>query len=238
MTITTILQIYKRKEYLAEQLEAIRNQTIKSDKIIVIHNEGDVKFDYPDNVQVIYSSENMRYHLRFAIGLLAQTEYVAFFDDDTIPGKNWYKNCVETIKKHDCICGTSGRIVDRKNNRQLAVGWATHNEDDVEVDFVGHSWVMRKNTLKYMWYDDIIEYNNGEDIQLSANAQLFGKIPTFVPPHPISDKTMWGSGDNAMKYGSDKVASYLVNPSHNTERYALFDEYIKRGWKLILEKKR
>jgi len=236
MTITTILQTYRRPNYFCEQLKAIQNQSIKSDKIIVVQNEGGEKFNYPENMHVIQSSENMKFHLRFAIGLLADTEYIAFFDDDTIPGCNWYKNCIETIKKYNCICGTNGRIVDRKNNTQLGVGWGTQNEVAEEVDFVGHAWFLKKKHLKYMFFDDTIEYNNGEDIQLSANAQRFGKIPTYVPPHPISDTTVWGSGKDAMKYGTDKVASYIVNPTHNTERYTLFDEYAKRGWKLILEK--
>ena len=239
MTITTILQIYKRPEYLQEQINAVLNQTLKSDKLIIVHNEGDAIFDnivYPENTQFIYATPNMKFHLRFAIGLLMNTEYVAFFDDDTIPGENWYKNCIETISKHECICGTNGRIVDRENNTQIGVGWGTQNEIEKEVDFVGHAWFLRKKHLKYMWYDDTIEYNNGEDIQLSANAQIFGNIPTYVPPHPISDKTLWGSGKDAMKYGTDSVASYIVNPTHNVERYTLFHEYLQKGWKLVLEK--
>ena len=237
MSITTILQLYKRPEYLQEQLEAVMKQTIKSDKIIIVHNEGEVNFKYPENVQVIYAKPNMKFHLRFAIGLLADTEYVSFLDDDTIPQPKWYENCINTIKKHDCICGTNGRIVDRKNKRQFGPGWSNPSDNEVEVDFVGHAWFLRKENLKYMWYDNIIEFNNGEDVQLSANAQIFAGIPTFVPPHPMLNKEVWGSDPTkAMKYGCDSVASWIVNKMHNQERYILFDEYVRRGWKLLLEK--
>lgn len=236
MSITTILQTYKRPNYIIEQINAIKQQTLSSN-IIIVENEGGCKFDYPEDItHVIRSSKNMKFHLRFAIGLLADTEYIAFFDDDSIPGCNWYKNCVDTIARHDCICGTNGRIIDRKNKKQFGPGWSDPSDYEVEVDFVGHAWFFKKKNLKYMWYDDIMEYQNGEDIQLSANAQIFGKILTFVPPHPISDKTMWGSGENAMKYGTDKNASYILNPTHNDERYKLFDYYVNKDWQLILEK--
>ncbi len=236
MSITTILQVYRRPQYLQEQLEAIAKQTIKSDKIVIVHNEGEVDFNYPNNVQLVYANPNMKFHLRYAVGLLADTEYVSFFDDDTIPQPKWTENCINTIAKHDCICVTNGRIVDRVNKRQYGPGWSNPNNEEIEVDFGGHAIFLKKKNLKYMFFDDIIEHNNGEDIQLSANAQIFGKIPTFVPPHPVSNKEIWGSDpEKAMKYGCDPVSSWIVNKSHNQERFRLFDEYVKRGWKLILE---
>lgn len=239
MSITTVLQIYKRPDYLKEQLEAIDTQTIKSERIFIVHNEGGVKFDIPEreDIQYFYISPNQKFHPRFALGLLAKTEYVSFFDDDTIPGSRWVENCINTINKHDCICVTNGRIIDRINKRQYGPGWSNPSDKEVEVDFGGHAWFLKKKNLKYMFYDDIIEYNNGEDIQLSANAKIFANIPTFVPPHPISDKTLWGSDpEKAMKFGCDSVSSWIVNKTHNQERYRLFDEYVKRSWKLLLEK--
>lgn len=237
MTLTTILQVYKRPQYLAEQLEAIKKQTVKSDKIIIIHNEGNTSFKYPKDVEIIYANPNRKFHLRFAIGLLEISDYLAFYDDDTIPGSRWIENCIKTIEKHDCICVTNGRIIDRQHKLQYAPGWNNPSDNEHLVDFGGHSWVLRTKNLKYMWYDNSLNLNNGEDIQLSANAQIFGKIPTYVPPHPIFDKTLWGTDPKkAMKYGNDSVASWIVNPIHNEERFKLFDEYVKRGWKLLLEK--
>ena len=235
-TITTILQTYKRPEYLKEQLEAIKQQSIKSDKLIIVQNEGGYEFDFPENAQLIYAMPNMKFHLRFAIGLLATTDYVAFFDDDTLPCENWYKNCIDTINKHDCICVTNGRIVDRAKRQQYGPGWSNPSDQEVEADFGGHAWFLKKENLKYMWYEDPLFLDNGEDIQLSANCQRFGNIPTFVPPHPLSDKSLWGSNpDKAMKFGCDAVSSWKVNPSHNQERFDLFDKYVEKGWKLLLE---
>jgi len=238
LNIITIIQIYKRPAYLQEQIEAVKNQTIKSDKIVIVHNEGEIKFKYPKDIQLVYANPNLKFHLRYAIGLLLDTEYISILDDDTIPQSGWYENCIETIKRHDCICVTNGRIVDRKNKTQYGPGWSNPSNKEVLVDFGGHALFFKKSTLKYMWHDEIVEYNNGEDIQLSANAQIYGNIPTYVPPHPSENKNLWGADPvKAMKYGCDEVSFWIVNrETHNFERFKLIDEYVKKGWKLVLEK--
>ena len=233
MSVTTILQIFKRPNYLKEQLEAVLNQSVKSDKIIVVHNEGDIKIEYPDNVQLIYANPNMKFHLRFAIGLLTDTEYVSFLDDDTIPQSRWYENCIETIRRHDCLCVTNGRIY-VPPDKWAAPGWGNPIDNEMLVDFGGHAWFLRQENLKYMWYDKVYEFKNGEDIMLSANLQVYGNIPTYVPPHPPSDLTMWGSHpEKAKKFGSDAVAHWLTQPTHFKERFDLVEKYAEKGWKLI-----
>ena len=232
--ITTILQVYKRPAYLKEQIEAINKQTMKTDKIIIVHNEGDIKekFNFPENVQLIYANPNMKFHLRFAIGLLADSEYVSFFDDDTIPQPDWHRNCIETIEKHDCLCVTNGRILIAPNVWG-APGWGNPCEDEVKVDFGGHAWFLKTKNLQYMWRDRIQEHRNGEDIMLSANLQIYGKIPTYVPPHPKDNRRLWGSDpEKAKKYGSDSVAHWLTEPTHYKERSILVEYYRTKGWKV------
>lgn len=231
--ITTILQIFKRPEYLQEQLEAIANQTVKSEHIIIVHNEGEVDFEYPDNVQLIYANPNTKFHLRFAVGLLVDTEYVSFLDDDTIPQTGWNQNCIDTIKKHDCLCVTNGRIFVPPQS-WAAPGWSNPCDKEVLVDFGGHAWFLKSENLQYMWRDKIHEYNNGEDIMLSANLKRYGNIPTYVPPHPVDNKEIWGSDpEKAMKFGNDNVAHWIIEPTHSEERFALVRNYAKKGWETI-----
>ena len=233
--ITTILQIFKRPQYLKEQLEAIKNQTIKSDKLIIVHNEGNIKekFDIPLDAQLIYANPNMKFHLRFAIGLLVDTEYVSFLDDDTIPQPGWHQNCIDTINRHDCLCVTNGRIFIPPNT-WAGPGWGNPCDNEVLVDFGGHAWFLRTRNLQYMWGDKILEYENGEDIMLSANLQIYGGIPTYVPPHPVDNKSIWGSDrEKAIKYGSDSVAHWITEPTHFRKRFELIDGYVKRGWNIL-----
>jgi hypothetical protein len=237
MSITTILQIYKRPGYLEQQLEAIKNQTIKSDQIFIVHNEGGVKFDnIPKDVQYFYINPNKKFHPRFALGLLVNTEYVVFYDDDTIPQPRWHENCINTIKKHDCLCGTNGRNILPDLRQSCPAGWGNPKDEEVQVDFVGHSWFLRSVNLKYMFYDRIVEFANGEDIMLSANLQIYGNIPTYVPPHPINDRTLWGSDpEKARKFGSDENAHWIKQPTHFEERMKLIEYYKQQGWSLQLK---
>jgi len=238
--ITTILQIYRRTNYLKEQLSAIDAQTIKSEKIFIVHNEGGVQFDIPKrkDIQYFYISPNLKFHPRFALGLLAQTEYVFFYDDDTIPGSRWHENCINTIKKHDCLCGANGRNILPSLGQLCPAGWGKPSDEETEVDFVGHAWALRTDNLKYMWYDGRIhEPLNGEDIMLSANLQIYGNIPTFVPPHPPNNLSLWGSNpEKARKYGSDEHSHWLVRKEHYEEREQLTQHFVNKGWKLMYQK--
>lgn len=234
MKVTAIIQCYRRPKYLKEQVRAIENQTMPPDSIWIVHNEGGRRIKVPKGRQLIYAKPNMKFHLRFAVGLLAEPGFVAFFDDDTVPGRRWIDNCLDTISKQNSICVTVGVIVD--GMRQVKVGWPCPNELPVRVDFGGHAWFMRTETLRHMWREDILERSNGEDIMLSANCQRFAAIPTIVPPHPQLNLSLWGSDPfKAQRYGSDNEAHWLTQPTHFEERHALIQKYVEKGWILQRE---
>jgi GT2 family glycosyltransferase len=240
--ITVILNCYKRPQYLKQQIEAIRSQTVIPTDIWIWYNkpEDGNQYDLTETgCKVVTANHNFKFHGRFAFGLLAQTEYVAFFDDDTIPGKRWFENCINTINSgYDGILGSVGVILkgnNYSNNRKT--GWSgTNNDTAVEVDLVGHSWFMKKDYLRYMWYENPISWDNGEDMQLSYLAQKYGGINTYVPPHPQSNMEIWGSLPNiGISYGNDVNASWR-NANHSDLRNQIVTEQIKRGWKLVKNK--
>ena len=232
MSITTILQTFRRPTYLKEQVDAIRNQTIKSEKIIIVANEGGVPFDFSEykDCEIIYSSVNRRYHLRFAIGLLEKSDYLFFYDDDTTPGIEATDNFIETIDKYDCIAVGNGREILSNYTQSCPAGWGNPNNEAKEVDFGGHLWACKREHLNYLWRETPINFGNGEDISFSALAKIYGGIRTFVPPHPLDNREKWSSL-KGMEYGSDKVASYITNPIHYPERIELIKYYISKGWK-------
>ena len=165
------------------------------------------------------------------MALLAQTPYVAIFDDDTIPGKRWFENCLNTMKTHEGILGTLGIIL--KSNKYQGCGRAGWNgakgTKPIEVDLVGHAWFMKRKWLQYLWYEEPISWENGEDIQLSYLAQKYGGVKTFVPPHPLEKRELWGS-TQGMKLGADKQANYLKHRTkHIQERNRCVTQAIKRG---------
>lgn len=238
-SITVILTCYRRPEYLEEQIAAIKSQTIKPKQIWIWvnqHRENDhVDFSKFDVDRVIKNDFNWKFHGRFAIAQAAQTNFVALFDDDTIPGKQWFENCLTHYTKKPGIYGGIGVILQEdKYHGHKRVGWSSPNKSLTEVDLVGHAWFINKKDLQYMWREEPFTWHNGEDIQLSYLAKKYGNVNTYVPPHPLRQTEMFSSL-KGVQYGVDDKAT--SRPSNHKVFYNERDEQvrysIKNGWKPI-----
>ena len=156
------------------------------------------KFDF-----IKISSENKGVWERFRFALqYAKSKYVCIFDDDTIPGCRWLENCMTEMLKQEGLYGTIGIVMEKpadypKYNSYFRVGWDGQLNYTAEVDFVGHSWFLKKEWLKELFKapNEIQKYKRaGEDMSLSY--QLLKKgIKTFIPPHPKGNEEMFGSID-------------------------------------------
>ena len=237
--ITVILNCYRRPEYLTKQIEAIRNQTIQPKQIWIwvnYHDDNkDIDFSKFDVDRVIKNDYNWKFYGRFAGALLADTKYIAMFDDDTIPGSKWFENCANTMKQNEGILGGAG--VKLKNNRYYGhdrFGWSSKNEELIEVDLVGHAWYFKRDWLKYLWLEKPFTWDNGEDIQFSYMAQKHGNVKTYCPPHPESDKDM-SSSLLGYELGVDEKAT--SNQRNHVVFYSQRDACVKNaimnGWKPV-----
>jgi len=232
--ITAILNGYNRPQNIPKQIEALRNQTIPPTEILLWYNQGIKGQQQVDSsIKTAYCNHNFRFHGRFAFALLAKTKYIALFDDDTIPGKKWFENCLNTMKTHPGILGSAGvYLTTNKYFPHERIGWnGKLNDQPIEVDLVGHAWFLERKHLTYLWYEDPISWENGEDMQLSYFAQKYGNVKTFVPPHPPGQKDLWGS-ILGMELGSDRLATYRTDKNHGPLRDRIVSEQINRGWKL------
>lgn len=239
--ISVILNVYKRPYTLEKQIEAIKNQSIgiKSENIHVWYNDGGVNQPMPiDKLIKTYKCNwNTKFFGRFTLPLLVKTPYVAMFDDDTIPQKDWLKNCLETIEKPETngILGGSGVTLMKKGYLpNTKVGWnAEHANVAKRVDLVGHAWFFRQEWAKYLWYEEPASWDNGEDIMFSFLAQKYGGINTFVPPHPESNKDLWSSDwKTGQELGCDENASFKKG-AHYGERDRVCEYCINNGWKTV-----
>ena len=103
----------------------------------------------------------------------------------------------------------------------------------MKVDLVGHAWFMRKEHLRYLWREEPVSWDNGEDMQLSYQAQKYGGIDTYVPPHPTSDHSLWGSlPELGKQFGDDENAGWRSD-SHLTIRNKVVSTQVERGWRLV-----
>lgn len=238
--IDVILTAYKRIDIIDLQIKSLLNQSIKPNKIYVWFNNSDsnkIDSKYKDSVQIIDAGENFGVWARFSFALNLQSEYIAIFDDDTIPGSNWFKNCIETIKEFNGLMGTRGLKFHSKNayHEYDEFGWTNPNSQTEQVDIVGHSWFFKSELIYQFWSEKTRmprSKNSGEDIHFSYSIQKIG-LNTFVPPHPVNDLSYWGSQpDMGIKIGDDRNAI-----SNNASSLLKFEReykfYINKGFKII-----
>jgi len=240
-SITVILNGYRRLEYLTDQIEAIRNQSVEVDEIWLWYNASeDPQKDVSDLVdRVVVSNTNWLFWGRFSLANMARTKYVALFDDDIYPEPNWFKNCLDTIENgKDGILGGSGVILPLMGgySSKNKAGWNGQHLDSVEpVDLVGHAWFMKKTHLQYMWREEPYSWDNGEDIHLSYMALKHGGIQTFVPPHPEDDRSKWSCRPAFGKVVGRKNVATFKTSNHKNIRSEIVDHYRKDGWSIVEE---
>ncbi len=237
--ITAILTGYNRPRNLPRQVEALKSQSTPPEDIFLWYNQGSKKQVYLPGLKSAHCTHNFKYHGRFAMALLAQTEYVAIFDDDTIPGRRWFENCLACMRQQEGIYGTAGVVLDPRQAQYVPhwkVGCNGQAGNTIcQVDLVGHAWFFRKEWLRHFWAAEPLSWDNGEDIQFSFYAQKFGGINTYVPPHPPGDRSLWGSTE--VQLGADEVASYRQKGGmeHLRQRNEMVRQCVRDGWKLALQ---
>lgn len=248
--ITVIMTLYKRPEMLLPQLEAIRKQTLRPKKILLFQDrmvrDYEIKVmqnisEQFDSTYITNSNEGVWGRFRYARN--ADTKYVCIFDDDTIPEKKWLESCFNESQKQRGIYGTIGIVLRNRTGYPYwqgyyRVGWANPNEVTEEVDFVGHSWFLETEWLDYMFNGTEIfqKYHiAGEDMCLSAKAQEQG-IKTFVPPHPVRNKDLWGSTPDIAGWIGDSKSAI----SASEENLRIMNEAVIKlqdtGWKPLFKK--
>jgi len=239
--ITVILNCYRRPYNLKMQIESLRNQSIKPKQIWLWINDHEDNRDFDpytlDVDRVFKNDYNWKFYGRFAAALLADTEFIAIYDDDTVPGSRWHENCIETMKTHEGILGSAGIILKSQHYiNHDRCGWPTQNLQVTEVDLVGHAWFFKREWLRYLWQEKPVTWDNGEDIQFGFMAKIHGGIPTYCPPHPPDDRSLHGSVLGNELGIDNKATSTNSAVSHQqffSERDRCVQEGLKRGWKTV-----
>ena len=240
--ITVILNAYRRPYNLKMQVEAIRAQTHPPKNIwLWVNAHEEIKgFDFEslDVDRIIKNDYNWKFYGRFTAALLADTKFVAIYDDDTIPGKKWHQNCLDTMETHEGLLGTHGLTHKSINSWDLLrTGWPSKNEEVSRVDYIGHCWFFKREWLQYLWREVPPTWDNGEDIQFSYCLQRYAGINTYCPPHPAEDVELHGSLLGA-ELGIDSKATsnnnnFKPHKQFFSERDGCLHYALQNGWILI-----
>jgi len=212
--ISVVLNAYKRLQHLDEQINAVINQTIKPSEIIIWNNsekELDININlYSVPIIIFTSSKNLGVWARFFAAFNCNGEYIAVFDDDTIPGNQWFENCLNCMSIKEGLYGTSGSRF--SNQGYLAgsqrEGWLNGNDNIEEVDIIGHAWFFKREWLKY-YVNDLPDTEQfklmGEDLHLSYTFKKYGGIRSYIAKHPRNNLSLYGS-IKGWQYGTESVA--------------------------------
>ncbi len=226
MSITVVLSGFKRPHVLKEQFDAVKRQTITEVEILLWINlvNKNIAFDPTviNSCKTIMSNADHGSWGRFIASLTAKTKYICVIDDDTIPGKKWLENCLNTIKDYNGILSTRGVIMNKGLDNRYplpdsynAIGWCNPNEKTTRVDMGCHSWFFEKSWLRAFFAEmpQDIPQRYGEDTHISYAVKKHFGINTYVPPHPKDDMDLWGSmPETAIRYGEEPVA---ISMDHN-----------------------
>ena len=236
-SITAILTVYRRPYTLDRQLAAIRRQTMTPASVWCFAQEPSQALSQRIHCsgfdRIVECTPNSFYHFRFASALAAQTDFVAIFDDDAIPGPRWFENCVRTFRKYPGILGTHGTRMKslRQYSDRRRYGWISPSDNVAEVDYVGQAWFTKPEWIRFLFVERLNTGTNGEDIELGTRAWRFGGIRSFCPPHPPGDSTHWGCQDNVIN-GDENASSRRL--SWNSERLHILNAEAAAGWRPLI----
>lgn len=240
--VSVVLNVFRRSRHFPAQLKAVREQSVSPREILVWENgEEGIPESLRQYVTVARASRNFGVWSRFAYALNATSEFICVIDDDTVPGKDWLKNCLSTFAQTPGLLGTRGLTFESANNYSInrESGVYAANEWTTQVDIVGHSWFFRREWLAAYWAEYATKFDNplaGEDIHFSYAIQKHLSLPTLVPPHRISNPEEWGSDPRfAREIGEEAVAISKGAKAMQVFENAL-QHYRKLGFKTMMEK--
>lgn len=232
---TAIITLFKRKNYIKQQLDAIINQSIPPKEIFIIINGSYItchdikKMNFP-NIQIISSDINSLY-TRWIMGYNAQTDYIFVFDDDIIPGKYWAMNALRCMIKYNALIGSTGRKFDTCGRHKFfkEVLHEENQNKDIACDWICNSYLFKKEWIKYAvtmqrYKDQFMTY---DDIQLAASLNIFANISCYVPMQPDSYEQLKGSLYE--EYGADMNAVWRIS-NHNNFRRDYVYELVAKGF--------
>lgn len=257
--VTAILNTYMRPHTLRPQYEAVMQQSVAPDDVMVWQNYPDdprgatvrpEDFDADVLDRCITAGgrrTNFGVWARFAFALNARTKYVCIFDDDTMPGERWFENCLETVATHRGLLGTIGVLQTGPTYyEKVRVGWSDPNAHTTRVDYVGHAWFFEREWLTAFWRElpppGLISdparpfaLTAGEDMHFSYVLQRYLGLGTYVPPHPVDDPRRWGAEPmHSVTVGTDAVA--VSNVAGEANRFeTAFNHYRANGFRFVYE---
>ena len=242
--ISVILTAYRRPHLLEEQVQRVLEQSVPPHEVVLWYNQPPeflglmrrkqrLEFRNSDRVRKIVCDHNFGIVPRFLMASCLEGEYVCIFDDDTMPGRRWFENCLQHVDCQRAMCGTIGlRFTSDREPKveKPRMGWEGCNERFEFVDLVGHSWFFRREWARYFLEEEPVIQSFGEDFHFCAMLQRHG-IRVGCPPHPKVEPELWGSLKGHL--GIDNVAISRVS-DRTAEFTQVLRHEVSHGYRLLM----
>jgi len=105
-SVTVVIPTANRGELLEDSLDSVLAQSITPERIVIVDNGSNRCFENktpPDVVSIIRTEQNIGASKARNIGLRsAETDFVAFLDDDDIWDKEFIRNALQEILQREC----------------------------------------------------------------------------------------------------------------------------------------
>lgn len=230
MNVTAVIFTYLRPEHLSLQLKAIRNQSQPPDQIIIGHLEG------PETKNFDFQGlELIRFRDDPAVGMVTNfltslcvpldTDWIALYDDDILPGRHWHENCLMTARDHgECAFGAfgghiSGDYYDRVFPRQL------NNSNPIEVDWIGQGYFFPRDWIHWFFEEPMPSpWTSSNDLWFSYQVKKHGER-CMIPPHPEGAADLYAVEENLARQDTADKKLHKRNDLHKKHR----KELIKYG---------
>lgn len=210
MTVTAlILAHYKqRQNNLRRIVDDLVAGTIPPEKIIVFIDNPDIEFE-DNRVTIIRSSNSFLPNIRFAIGMVCETDYCFFLDDDLSVREETLENfTTHALKLPDAILGLEGSILGHTDTPYSNDTSIPRGNRQVPVDVVIRTYFAPRKSLLgglqlRLMYPSLPAKSLDDVFLCMGNKYLNSEMNCVIPVNEQSDLTELPDGGMGQSFNED-----------------------------------
>ena len=223
-TVTVIIPNYNGMKFLEPCFGALKAQTYRNFKILVVDNgssDGSVEWLKEHQIDTIFLPENTGFSGAVNIGIkAADTPYVILLNNDTKADEYYVAEMVKAIERSPKIFSVSSRMIqmyhpdlmDDAGDMYCILGWAYQRGIGQSVKKYGRSRrvfsacagaaIYRREVFEQIGYFDEMHFAYLEDLDVGYRARIYGYDNVYCPAAVVYHV---GSGTSGSKYNAFKV---------------------------------